>query len=1568
MLPASRAEFVPNTYNELETAKIACLSEQNSGACSVMAAQTVSANQGNGTYGAIGTWNTANTQVNPNWSVTGFGLFGYAQSFNQTLSSWNTAQAGKMTYMFFGADAFNQKIGDWNTAAVIDMQMMFYGYHSVMAFNQYIGAWNTAAVTNMASMFNEWNTAFNANCYYVTAVLAAWNKTASQIGTTSHGSCAPTAAPTATLGFMPNTYNELKNAVDVCISEQSSGNCSVMAAQTVPANQGSGTYGDIGTWNTAKVTNMSLGFSGYDTAGLLGSQDFNQTVNSWNTANVQTMLKLFGGTWSSHTVFNQALGTWNTAKLIYMNDMFIYAKAFNQALNSWNTAKVIAMNKMFRSAEAFNQALANWNTAKVGVSPPNGQEQFYSMYLMFYGATAFNQKLDNWVAASNIAFIFYKAETFNQDIGGWDTGSVKDMTYMFCQTSSFNQNIGGWDTGSVTTMWYMFSQATSFNQDIGGWNTSKVSSWFNMFNGATAFNANCYYVTAVLAAWGKTASQIGTSSHGSCAPTASPTALTAAPTNSPSFSPSASPSIAPTAAPTAAPSISPTISPSASPSTPSIAPTAAPTAAPTFPHPTLTNITMLFGDADETITVTGANFGHTYSLPIAVSIGGQPCVTMSRHSDVALSCVVPSNLTFPGRATLNLTVDVNDQRATRLSAFVYRPLVLGVTPSSVFSGNILTIHGQHFGSFKPASLEILTGDTLCRPDPSSDYSETSMECRVGVMSRDFNQITVSIDGVPSTPSVSVEFLSPKVTNVTIDGDSSCHMEEGTGKVVGCLPTGRDYITLSVSDLAKYGAPLQGADALLVGPTTCVVENVDEAGGTVRCRLGLDSGGANQPVTLRLFRQRFFTSISISFATPLITSISGCVPGSPNGLIPAATSNCSREGGSTLTLIGEHFGSERAPLSISVGGHACPLQGFRNSTYITCTLPPGQGFHQYVLAIMVNQLSAPVSLLSYVAEHCAPGKYVDSKDGVSCLECAVGLYQDAGGMSVCDKCTIGYYSEQAKATACKMCAQGTFNDRDSATDCQECSTGQAQNSTGMSTRSACKKGTASAAAGGHMCSICPAGRFSDLDLTECKPCEKGRAQIDAGSLACDKCTPGYYSDETAAVSCASCGLGTFIDREGSTECKECETGKTQGLVAASSCIACETGKWSPNKVLVLNLTVAMNKVPSFLSSGHPTNFPLEVRVRNRFSSQFNVSDASLVTCSIDSDTSTNASSLLSVEGGKARVDPHADRALFWPRLRVVATPGTNVTLQVKCSHRAGQMKAVKLDIPVRKCTAGEIYLGDVQRICSQCTDGFFARYPGEEIVACWDCTELPGAACVDPEGTAIEQTIALPGFWISDPVDPKYPKFYNCPTPKACLGGVLSSSNGTFIRSQCRQGHEHVLCGQCVLGYSKQSNGICRKCDVVRSAEEKSVLVGFITTILLLVFTTAFFLSSARRIILDKPPWWRVLARRFIKRIKVLPLASGRSASKVEQNKTVAAKIETDERSRFDTLKDQLRVFITSAQIFSSFKLSFSGGSSASTGKGISPTMVLPPAVLQLCGYLGKFVCHAAFLFLNCDLD
>ena len=155
-----------------------------------------------------------------------------------------------------------------------------------------------------------------------------------------------------------NTKNELKTAVILWCRDNK------LAIQK---------YGDISSWDTSNITDMSYLFQ--------NEKYFNNDISNWDVSNVTNMRYMF----SCATSFNQPLDNWDVSNITNMNYMFIFATNFNQPLDNWDVSNIKTMQCMFYCATSFNQTLDNWDVSNVT-----------DMGYMFYGASCFNQPLDNW--------------------------------------------------------------------------------------------------------------------------------------------------------------------------------------------------------------------------------------------------------------------------------------------------------------------------------------------------------------------------------------------------------------------------------------------------------------------------------------------------------------------------------------------------------------------------------------------------------------------------------------------------------------------------------------------------------------------------------------------------------------------------------------------------------------------------------------------------------------------------------------------------------------------------------------------------------------------------------------------------------------------------------------------------------------------------------------------------------------------------------------------------------------------------------------------------------------------
>ena len=134
-----------------------------------------------------------------------------------------------MKRMFSNALTFNQDIGDWNVAKVDDTSDMFY---NAKAFNQDIGDWDVGAVTDMKRLFED-ATEFNQDL--------GWCVTAYLSETFLNAKC---AATTCGVGVAMDNAT-IRTAVAAWIDDPEAA---------------VGTWGNITTWCTADVTDMSFLF------------------------------------------------------------------------------------------------------------------------------------------------------------------------------------------------------------------------------------------------------------------------------------------------------------------------------------------------------------------------------------------------------------------------------------------------------------------------------------------------------------------------------------------------------------------------------------------------------------------------------------------------------------------------------------------------------------------------------------------------------------------------------------------------------------------------------------------------------------------------------------------------------------------------------------------------------------------------------------------------------------------------------------------------------------------------------------------------------------------------------------------------------------------------------------------------------------------------------------------------------------------------------------------------------------------------------------------------------------
>ena len=288
--------------------------------------------------------------------------------------------------------------------------------------------------------------------------------------------------------FVPTNKTELQTAVDLWISNNS---------------QAVTNYGNINTWDTSLITDMSSLF--------IGKTTFNDDISNWDVSNVTDMNRMFANAHAFNNGQTNNEGTaplsWDTSNVTDMTYAFYRTTVFNQYIGNWNTSNVTTMYAMLYEAVAFN----NGQTNNEGTDPLNWDtSNVTTMAYAFYGTTVFNQYIGNWNTSNvtTMRSMFYMTHTFNNGQTNnegtaplnWDTSNVTTMRTMLFKAFVFNQPIGNWNTSKVTTMYCMLYWNYQFNQDIStkqvtvngntytAWDTSKVTSMSYMLQRAYDFN------------------------------------------------------------------------------------------------------------------------------------------------------------------------------------------------------------------------------------------------------------------------------------------------------------------------------------------------------------------------------------------------------------------------------------------------------------------------------------------------------------------------------------------------------------------------------------------------------------------------------------------------------------------------------------------------------------------------------------------------------------------------------------------------------------------------------------------------------------------------------------------------------------------------------------------------------------------------------------------------------------------------------------------------------------------------------------------------------------------------
>ena len=436
------------------------------------------------TYGHISTWDTANVT---NMSS----LFSSKSTFNEDISTWNTSNVTNMDAMFESATNFSGDLSNWNVSKVTSMYQMFMFNTS---FNSDLSNWNVSNVKDFGFMFystyadlsfsfSNWNV---SNALYMNLMFrnTNFNQDISNWDVANVNSFDSMFQNASSFNQDLNSW-QVKSDANLSSMFQNASSFSYILSGTAWVNH-------VGT-----QTNMFQGSQSYipvtitlDADGRISDGDLKQAIanwdtqkssiisqigemNTWDTTNVTNMSSLF----SSKSTFNEDISTWNTSNVTNMDAMFESATNFSGDLSNWNVSKVTSMYQMFMFNTSFNSDLSNWNVSNV--------KDFGFMFYSTYADLSFS--FSNWNVSNALYMnLMFRNTKFNQDISNWDVANVDAFDSMFRNASNFNQDLNSWQVKSDANLSSMFQDASSFNQVLTGYYwLNHAGTQTNMFQGSS---------------------------------------------------------------------------------------------------------------------------------------------------------------------------------------------------------------------------------------------------------------------------------------------------------------------------------------------------------------------------------------------------------------------------------------------------------------------------------------------------------------------------------------------------------------------------------------------------------------------------------------------------------------------------------------------------------------------------------------------------------------------------------------------------------------------------------------------------------------------------------------------------------------------------------------------------------------------------------------------------------------------------------------------------------------------------------------------------------------------------
>lgn len=378
------------------------------------------------------------------------------------LSAWDTSSATQMWSMFIRADVGLVKgLDKFDVSKVRNFRFMFQGATNSAgeSGNVDLSSWRTASAEDMAYMFSETDLGYfkgisGLDTSHAISLSGVFRESKTAGTLTDISSWDTSKATDMSQMFMGDDLDDFTgiDRLDVSNAENLS---------SIFSSAHSSTLLDLSAWDTGSATDMEYMFSSFQ-GPVKGIEGFNTSsavyflgmfqnmkaaspidLSAWDTRNVNNTMHMF-----AESEGFSGMDSWNTSKLYTAYSMFESAKPAKPLnLSSWDTSNVTNMGRMFLDMQGTLTIDRPWNTSQVT-----------NMRAMFANLPhpRINLAGSDTSKVTNMNSMFYGLDLSQvKGIPDLNVSMVTDFRGMFAGASIDHLDLSKWDKQDTARDGYM---------------------------------------------------------------------------------------------------------------------------------------------------------------------------------------------------------------------------------------------------------------------------------------------------------------------------------------------------------------------------------------------------------------------------------------------------------------------------------------------------------------------------------------------------------------------------------------------------------------------------------------------------------------------------------------------------------------------------------------------------------------------------------------------------------------------------------------------------------------------------------------------------------------------------------------------------------------------------------------------------------------------------------------------------------------------------------------------------------------------------------------------------------